>query len=302
MKMSIGLIWMKCSECGSLVFNYNERMGETECSDCGLVVVTELFEETVRFVNNGEVTHSPDNGKLGSVITGVGSSKFNKRGNNSLTPRHLVAGIQTCNMILSSMQVNHPLKNRVEECYLQAQRKGLFGNIRLEARCTATVYYVLKENRTPLPLKDLCSEYSCSIKIVNRLVQKMINHFMNKNVLYGADPSFMMKQICNKITDDVMFYSNATDLLTKLDPIAESHCYNKPRAYYASVCWIAVNMFRYSGINKSDISESTGISLSAIGKTSKKIIRMLGYLKMADIRGRNIIYGDTNENERQDTD
>ena len=43
---------MKCSECGCLVFNYNERLGETECSDCGLVVVTELFEETVRMVND----------------------------------------------------------------------------------------------------------------------------------------------------------------------------------------------------------------------------------------------------------
>jgi transcription initiation factor TFIIIB Brf1 subunit/transcription initiation factor TFIIB len=276
---------MKCSECGSLIFNYNERMGETECSDCGLVVVTELFEETVRMVDNGVVTHSADKGRLGSIITGKGSYQFNRRGNNSTTPRHILSGIQTCNMILSSIQINHPLKERVEECYLDAQRKGLFGKIKLEARCTATVFYVLKENRTPVSMKELCSEYSCSIKVVNRLSQKMINHFRNRNLLYGADPTFMLKQVCSKVTDDIMFYSNAVTLLEKLEPLVEVNCYNKSRGYYAAVCWVAVNVFRYVGIKKGDISESTGISLSAIGKTSKALIKMLGYDKMSEVKG-----------------
>lgn len=289
---------MKCHECGSLVFHYNERMGETECSDCGLIVVTELFEETVRLVDNGNVVHNSDNRNLGSIISGKGSSKFNVRGNNSVMPRHITQGLQTCNMILSSVQINHPLKDRVEECYLQAQRKGLFGNIKLETRCTATVFYVLKENRTPVDMKQLCSEYSCSTKVVNRLVQKMIHHFKNKNILYGADPTFLLKQTCNKITDDIMFYSNAVDLLLKMEPITEHHCYNKPRAYYASICWVAVNIFRYVGITKSEISECTNVSLSAIGKTSKNIIKMMGYDKMSEIKGIDI---NDNKNERCDT-
>ena len=120
---------MKCSECGCLVFNYNERLGETECSDCGLVVVTELFEETVRMVNDGNIVHSAERGELGSIITGKGSYKFNKRGMNNTIPKHISAGLRTCNMILSSLQIDHPLKDRVKECYLEAQKKGLFGNI-----------------------------------------------------------------------------------------------------------------------------------------------------------------------------
>ena len=296
---------MKCSECGCLVFNYNERLGETECSDCGLVVVTDLFEESVRIIDDGKVVHSAERGELGSVITGKGSFKFNRRGNNNVIPRHITAGLQTCNMILSSIQINHPLKDRVKECYLEAQKKGLFGKIKLEARCTATVFYVLKENRTPVPMKELCSEYSCSTKVVNRLVRKMIHHFKSKNILYGADPSFMLKQTCSRITDDVMFYSNAMDLMLKLEPIIEDYCYHKSKAYYASVCWVATNMFRYYGVTKNDISESTDISLSAIGKTSKKLIQMLGFNKMSEIKGRDIIeYGDINgnKNERCNTD
>ena len=58
-------------------------------------------------------------------------------------------------------------------------------------------------------------------------------------------------------------------------------------------------------MTKNDISESTDISLSAIGKTSKKLIQMLGFNKMSEIKGRDIIeYGDINgnKNERCNTD
>ena len=38
---------MSCSECGEVETTYNEKIGETECVGCGLILITELFEETV---------------------------------------------------------------------------------------------------------------------------------------------------------------------------------------------------------------------------------------------------------------
>ena len=38
---------MSCSECGEIETTYNEKIGETECVGCGLILITELFEETV---------------------------------------------------------------------------------------------------------------------------------------------------------------------------------------------------------------------------------------------------------------
>lgn len=289
MKTHSGMVTiMKCHECGCLIFNYNEIMGETECNDCGLIVITEIFEETVRFVNNGEAIHSADVGKLGSIITGKGSFKFTKRGINSATPRHITAGLQTCNMILSSIQIDHPLKDRVSECYLEAQRKGLFGKIKLEARCTATVFYVLKENRTPVPMKALCSEYSCSTKVVNKIVRKMILQFKNKNLLYSPDPTYLLKQVTSRVSDDIMFYSNATEVLEMLEPIISQHEYNKTPAYYASICWLTANMFLSYGVSKNSITEKSNVSLSAIGKTTKQLLSFLNYSKMSDIKGKSI--------------
>ena len=70
---------MKCPECQSLKNSYDERMGETICDDCGLVLVSGMFEETVHVLDKvGDNIHSADKGHLGSVITGKGSYKFNR--------------------------------------------------------------------------------------------------------------------------------------------------------------------------------------------------------------------------------
>ena len=54
---------MKCDECGSRDSSFDERMGERICNECGLVMVQEVFEETVRVTDNT----SKDNwGNLGS--------------------------------------------------------------------------------------------------------------------------------------------------------------------------------------------------------------------------------------------
>ena len=45
--MNIELMEMICNECGCTEYEYDENMGEKICKDCGLVLVTEMFEETV---------------------------------------------------------------------------------------------------------------------------------------------------------------------------------------------------------------------------------------------------------------
>jgi transcription initiation factor TFIIIB Brf1 subunit/transcription initiation factor TFIIB len=59
---------MKCIECQTNEFEYDEVMGETACKVCGLIVATEMFEETVRAVSNSVETHTKERIGLGSVI------------------------------------------------------------------------------------------------------------------------------------------------------------------------------------------------------------------------------------------
>ena len=103
------LILMKCNECGATENYFDERMGERVCSDCGLVLVQEIFEQNVHILNKtGDVVHSADNGKLGSIVSGRGSSKFNKFGKNSVTPKNVQNGLMHCNMTLAAIAPQTP--------------------------------------------------------------------------------------------------------------------------------------------------------------------------------------------------
>ena len=111
---------MICDECGCTENEYDEVMGERVCKDCGLVLVTEMFEETVHILDNvGNVKHSSDKNRLGSVITGKGSYQFNKFGKNSVMPQHIQNGLMHCNMVLAQVCPQMDLKDRVEELYIK---------------------------------------------------------------------------------------------------------------------------------------------------------------------------------------
>ena len=69
---------MKCSECGSFSTEFDERLGYTVCSDCGLVLNCDIFEERVglKLINSDKRyqqhwSHSKDNNRtLGSFVGG----------------------------------------------------------------------------------------------------------------------------------------------------------------------------------------------------------------------------------------
>ena len=60
---------MKCSECSSRKFEYDERLQQNCCVECGFVMVESAFEETVQIKYGDDDTfRAGDKGTLGSII------------------------------------------------------------------------------------------------------------------------------------------------------------------------------------------------------------------------------------------
>lgn len=281
---------MKCRECLTENFHFNERIGESECLECGLIVQTEPFEQSVRMVSDGKLVHSSDvKNQLGSIIKGKGSFKYNKRGNNKATPTHILRAIGLCKMVLSSIQENSPaLRDRVEAVYLELYKKNVFANQTLENRATAVVHYVLRENKTPVPLKEIAEEFSCNLKPVRKLVRKISAFYRDRTTYAQADPYFLLSQTVVKITNDPFFLSLCEETMQALSPTLEKAKYNKTPSYFACVAWITKNINMYSTITISKISKETGIHRATIYKNTKIIIGLLGYEKVSDMKGKKI--------------
>lgn len=280
---------MNCDECGSNNNYFDEVQGERICTECGLVLVQEMFEETVHILDTvGNVQHSADRGKLGSVITGKGSYKFNKFGKNSVIPQNIQSGLVHCNMVLSSVAPNLNLNERVEKLYLDLNTKAIFGRSQYEARATAVVYYALRENGTPYSFKDVMGEFKPNLKVVKRLVRKINQTFRNSATYMPVNPQYLLEKTLVEITDDLVFKRQAIKVLEFFEVKVQQNTFNKGRSYYASIVWITAKMFVNTQITQVLITEKTGFSRFNIRRQTKEILKMIGLELASQVKGKQL--------------
>jgi len=275
---------MKCDECNSKENYYDERLGEKVCSSCGLVLVQGMFEETTHILDSkGEVIHNADNNNLGSIITGQGSSKYN-RFQNPITPRHITNGLIYCNMVLSNVSHSQEVKERVERVYheLYSSLKG-FTRYTYENRATAIVFYVLREMGTPATMKEVCSEFEVEPKLVRRILRKINSHYKNSQTLIS--PEYYLKKALTQITNDLSFYNQSLQVLEKFEKIMGNT--NRSKSYYASICWITSNIF-VREYTRTLIAEKTQIDEKCIYLQTKILMGLIGCKNVKEIKGKNI--------------
>tara|TARA_R100000231_G_C5328347_1_gene165573 strand:- start:1811 stop:2662 length:852 start_codon:yes stop_codon:yes gene_type:complete len=277
-----------CEECGNTETEFDEQLGEVCCKSCGLVIITEMFEETVRIVDNGVNVVSSDNGRLGSVITGQGAYKFNRWGKHSVFPKKVIDGFYHCNMVLSQVAPQMQLKARVEELYLLFLNKGLFGRTTYEARATAVVYYALLENGTQHSIKEVSEEFPDSMKSAKKLIRKIKQFAGTKKLPYN--PRYrLIKTVAKIAPEDLVFRREAEETLEYFEAVIQQKGdYTKSPSYYEAICWITVNKMVHPTIQRQTISKQTGVSEKTIYLETKKLLELIGYRVAHEIKGKRL--------------
>tara|TARA_R110000824_G_scaffold364363_2_gene552700 strand:- start:505 stop:1374 length:870 start_codon:yes stop_codon:yes gene_type:complete len=280
---------MRCLECKKSEFEYDESMGETSCVSCGLIAVTEMFEERTISMSKDELHHSPDRTGLGSKILGhsnLAKTHMRFSGNDS----HIKKGILFSNMVFSNIGVyDSSLKDRIAEVYRELLSKSIFTSANtLEVRGTAVTWFVLKENKTPVTIKEATKEFNCGGKSLNRLIRRINSYYGGRNKYLQPDPLYLLKKAANKIDKDIVYISRCQETLELFESILSQSEYNKRNAYYESICWIAKNIFVHPRITLQGISEKTGTSRSAIQKQTKDLLNLIGYKTCAQVKGKQI--------------
>ena len=180
---------MKCSECNSITTTFDERMGETICADCGLILSVNMFEETnvsVRisnkaFGNSFSKTRDADFNGLGSII---GRQDITNRKTFSLfeEQKRTVYDSSTTNFRLSaSMFLSYYNgKNLLAEAtrkYKTMKEEHLVRGLPIENVAAGIVYYVLKDKGTPVSLKEFSRQSKIPIKNIVRTSKRAKKKF-----------------------------------------------------------------------------------------------------------------------------
>ena len=265
---------MSCIECGNDNFSFDEWIGERICKECGLVEITEPFEQSVAIFNlTGDIVRSADIPKrLGSVDY----------------PNHIRVGLTYCNLVLSSVANNHPLKERVEECYLALVKKRLFNNnYPYEIRATALVYYVLLENNLVITLEDVAKEFVSNLKKVRKLARKIAAEFGKPHVFSTINPVVLLNRTIDKIGASSKFRKTAFEVSNEISKVLDESDYTKGRTYYAAMLAITSSLYCFE-ITSREIAEKTGFSRDSLYRQTKKVLSYFNRKSLREIKGQRI--------------
>tara|TARA_R110002012_G_scaffold178546_2_gene343714 strand:- start:1018 stop:2010 length:993 start_codon:yes stop_codon:yes gene_type:complete len=180
---------MKCVECNCTTTTFDERMGETICADCGLILSVNMFEETSvsvkdnnkGFGNSTSKFRDADYNGLGSIIN---RSDVTNRETFSLFEQQIrtVYDSSTKNFRLSasiylSYYNGKKLLPESTNKFKTMKEEHLIRGLPIENVAAGIVYYVLKDKGISVSLKEFSKQTKIPIKNIVRTSKKAKKKF-----------------------------------------------------------------------------------------------------------------------------
>ena len=284
---------MKCMNCNSTSNFVDETLGETVCSDCGLVLVTNIFEDRVSQVPilNEDGTSSMrvgDRGKLGSLFNSSGFSgnyikrlgrtqlKFKGRQQQSLN-----RGFVELNMALSPYLPNQSLKERAHHYYKKLFFSRVMQGYNIDVRATAICLIVLRENGIPLTISEIAQNNGLSPSKVSKCARKLARTLNKPYILH----SMPIRPWVDKVTHDMIikkygdenlkrnFKKDATQVVEYVHNYVTARDIAFTKSYMASALWITVCLRAFGSqpeFTQHDIGDATNCTPVSLRNRNKE--------------------------------
>lgn len=279
-----------CWECKSTSITYEERLGETICDTCGLVLVQNALEETIslplaekKTANYLGRTNSSFN--LGSMIfiSDLNSKKsrtlYNTQRWNQIESPSDKKMIKLCNMALSNYNVQYEIKARVPRYYKILQGKYALRGVSLDIRAAALTYYIVKEIGIATTIKRHAHYTRVTEKEISKNA-KVIATILGKPWIFAqVNVEGLVDNVGHNLScTDSEYLGNVKILAHQVNEILDIHCERLTAAYLAA-CFYLVSIFqrkRYSQVRLARASGTTEVSLRS---NMKKLLIKYGTKK-----------------------
>tara|TARA_R100000742_G_C4272316_1_gene91466 strand:- start:799 stop:1701 length:903 start_codon:yes stop_codon:yes gene_type:complete len=293
---------VKCIECESERNIFDERLGEKVCLDCGLVLVKNIFENTIKGsdydLTSREYKGAPNKSwDLGSTIHksdvnrfGVTGRKlfFTQKFNNPLNESYLRM-LKVSQMNLSYYNVDSVLKSRVSKYYNLLLKSQTFRSVPIDNRAASLTYFILREagiavtvqkhsEITKIPRNEI-SKYARVIASklrkpwifsqinIEGLIQEVGSKLYLPNPEYIGDVSKLSEHVHRKLDMHSIQFTTAT----------------------LSACFYLVSIFRRENYTQHEIATLVGTTEVSLRKNMKKILslynidkKLLNYITLND--------------------
>ncbi len=273
-----------CLDCNGESFDFDNRLGEFTCSNCGLVAVSNLVEETISgYSKSGDLIRSGDKGKLGSLVgpeKGKGFGKLRKleKRSKSSFERSIDIGITHCNMVLSELTDGHftqELKESVAEYYKKIITAHLLRGRSYEIRASAVVFFTLKEYGYSITLNECAVKSGVLVKPLFKAVRTIASYLKKPHLLSRRNAASEMQRYCLQFDDSTEFWRDCSTVGAYLERHFDNT--NRPitKTFFAITIYITI-LLRKMKIKQCDIAKELDVTTVTIRTNTKKILNELG--------------------------
>ncbi len=288
---------MKCVECESTTTTFDERMGETICADCGLILSVNIFEETAH-VNSGikcKTSKAKFYGRSNDEFI-LGSKMFNSdiknRKNHVLMRENIktVANesekkVRLASSIYLSYYNGVKLRNEVVKKYRILKNEHLVRGLPLDDVAAGIVYYVLKDKGVPVSLKDYSKKTKVPVKNIMRTSKRVTRKFGKPHIFSQLNIDEMVSSIIDKLNS-----REKTRYKEKIEGDIRMDCYNfvdyAKRCYdnfdltfttsdIVAAIWIVGQNYNSRSITQLGLADCSTVSEITIREKARKMCNTL---------------------------
>jgi len=278
---------VKCIECESERNMFDERLGEQVCLDCGLVLVKNIFEDTIKNIDynisNVDYKGAPNKSwDLGSTIHkgdvnkfGVMGRKlfFTQRHNNPLNESYLRM-LKLSNMNLSYYNVAPVLKSRVSKYYNLLNKKQALRAVPIDNRAASLTYYILKEAGIAVTVQKHSNVTKISRGEISKYARVIATHLGKPWVFSQMNIEGLIQEVGSKL------YLPNPQYIGDVSKLSE-HVYQKLDAHGVqftiatlSACFYLVSVFRRENYTQQEVAKLVGTTEVSLRKNMKKILQL----------------------------
>ena len=253
-----------CVECNETSFHFDEHLGERVCDNCGLVVVSEPFEQEIRLYDD-------DGNAIRSIDKLVGSKAVNKY--DRVVSSHVLRGLTLSRMCMASLTQSRSLIDRIENAYLSCFRAGVFGISSYESRATALTLYLLRERNLPYTLAEVCEEFNSNRKEVSRLTKRIAKHFGNAGTTQLNYLGLVEKHAVS--LKSLEFSKSCGIIFAKFEKLLQEREQTIKPNYVAGVIYIT-SLLEYKRLTQKKVGKECGCSNRTVREMTKELLSMVG--------------------------
>lgn len=285
----------KCPECASRDLTTNNKRGELNCNDCGLVIEENIIDEGPEWRN---YANSPqDNARAGLPDNllqhdkGRGTTfewKEAKGGRTrtqfyrmkkwqqqsrvrSSVDRNLMTALQSLKKVCYSLGLGESMTASAAEIYRKAVEKRLIQGRSNDSMLAASIYAATKLNGTPRTLPEISQHSRVGQKEIGRCFRFIKRELRLK--IRTAMPRDYIEKMCSDLGLPSETKTKAIDLLVKLDEIEFTNG-RSPIAVAAGALYVASILTGNKRIQR-EIAEVSNITEVTIRNCYRLIVEVL---------------------------